>query len=182
MPRRIRGRGQGGAGAHAGRQPRGPRGQARCRQPAEPERRLAAQRDWTHWTRKQVAEAVKGLRHTGGSGCILDTVELLDKSKVECSITTKKGVRALYYEMDLEVSWKGRAAPRLRPQEGSGELDGVIRVYNIAHDTTFQLGGPATPSRASAFSCPTQQVQVVRLRARRPPRTTPTQPEGPDLH
>jgi tetratricopeptide (TPR) repeat protein len=114
--------------------------------PLNPSGDYLAERDWTHWTRAQVAEAVKGLRHTGGSGCILDTVELLDKSKVECSITSKKGVRALYYEMDLEVKWRGRAGPRLRPREGSGELDGVIRVYNIAHDTKFELGGDENTS------------------------------------
>lgn len=72
--------------------------------------------------------------------------ELKEESKVQASITTKKGSRALYYEMDLHLTWKAKAARSLAPADGADELPGVIRLYNIAHDTKFELGGDENTS------------------------------------
>lgn len=106
-----------------------------------------AEQDFTHWTRQKVAAALPGLRHKCQSGATIEVVELQeDPSKIQASITTKKGCRALYYEMDLHAIWKGQAAPKLAPKEGPRELQGLIRVYNIAHDTKFELGGDENTS------------------------------------
>jgi len=103
------------------------------------------EQDFSHWTLRKVSEALKGLKHKGNSGCKLETTSLdEEKSKVQASITMKKGQRALYYEMDLHVNWKGIAATNLAT--GSEALPGVIRVYNIAHDTKFELGGDPNTS------------------------------------
>lgn len=102
------------------------------------------ERDFSHLALQQIAEVVKGVRHTGASGCSVETVALDEaKSKIQASITTKKGNRSLFYEMDVLVQWKGCAAPSLKLPDGPGEMTGIIRVYNIAHDTKFQLGGDA---------------------------------------
>jgi len=106
-----------------------------------------AESDLSHWTLGEVREAVRGICHNGQSGCRIEIKELDEKhSKVEASITTKKGKRALYYDMDLHVRWKGTAASKLKPKDGSGELQGMIRVYNIGHDTKFELGGDENTS------------------------------------
>jgi len=105
------------------------------------------EQDFSHWTLRKVSEAVQRLKHKGSSGCTLETVRLdEDQSKIQASITMKKGKRALYYEMDLHISWSGKAASQLKPADGTAELQGVIRVYNIAHDTKFELGGDANTS------------------------------------
>merc|ERR1712007_343636 len=57
-----------------------------------------------------------------------------------------RGKRALYYEMDLHLKYKGYAATKLKPADDDGSLDGLIRVYNIAHDTKFELGGDENTS------------------------------------
>lgn len=102
---------------------------------AVPSESYLAEQDFSHWTLRRVVEALKGLRHSCQSG---GSIELLtldeDSSKVQASVTTKKGTRALYYEMDLHCKWRGTAS-------GGEELMGLVRVYNIAHDTKFELGG-----------------------------------------
>jgi len=105
------------------------------------------EQDFTHWTTRQIQQVVKGIVHSGDSGCRIETGELNeDQSKIQASITSKKGTRALYYEMDLHVSWKGKAAKKLKPEDGPGDLPGVIRIYNIAHDTRFEIGGDENTS------------------------------------
>lgn len=105
------------------------------------------EQDFTHWTKRQLEQVLKGITHRGDSGAVLETVELQESnSKIQASITNKKGSRALYYEMDLHVTWKGRAAEKLAPADGPRELSGLIRVYNIAHDTKFELGGDENTS------------------------------------
>lgn len=105
------------------------------------------EQDFSHWTKRQVQDAVKGITHQGGSGARIEVLELDEnKSKVQASITTKKGKRALYYEMDIHCTWKGKAAKSLALADGPSELQGLIRVYNIAHDTKFQLGGDENTS------------------------------------
>jgi len=95
-----------------------------------------SEQDFTHWTSTRVTEAVKGIKHICQDGGEIEVSGLDEsKSKISAAITNKRGARALYYEMDLHCNWKGRAVG------GAGELDGLIRVYNIAHDTKFELGG-----------------------------------------
>lgn len=102
------------------------------------------ERDFSHLASQRIAEIIKGVKHTGGSGCTVETVDLDEaKSKIQASITTKKGNRSLFYEMDVLVQWKGQAAPSMKPPDGPGEMMGIIRIYNVAHDTKFQLGGDA---------------------------------------
>mmetsp|Transcript_112769 Transcript_112769/g.291498 ORF Transcript_112769/g.291498 Transcript_112769/m.291498 type:complete len:471 (+) Transcript_112769:64-1476(+) len=97
-----------------------------------------AEQDFTHWTRKRVEEAVIGIRHSCQRGGTIEVKELQEQSKVQASITTKRGTRALYYEMDLHCVWKAKVK--------EGEMQGLIRLYNIAHDTSFQLGGDENTS------------------------------------
>lgn len=105
------------------------------------------EQDFTHWTKRQVEQAVKGITHICASGGHIEVLELQEaSSKVQASITTKKGSRALYYEMDLHIAWLGKAAKKLAPADGPREMRGVIRVYNIAHDTKFELGGDENTS------------------------------------
>lgn len=114
---------------------------------ATPNAEYLAEQDYTHWATKKVAEVVKGIMHHGDKGCRIEVLEFQeDKSKVETAITTKKGKRALYYEWDLTVSWKGKAAKSLKPASGPDEMQGVFRLYNIGHDTSFQLGGDENTS------------------------------------
>eukprot|EP00747_Dinoflagellata_sp_TGD_P223229 gnl/TRDRNA2_/TRDRNA2_94841_c0_seq1.p1 gnl/TRDRNA2_/TRDRNA2_94841_c0~~gnl/TRDRNA2_/TRDRNA2_94841_c0_seq1.p1 ORF type:complete len:506 (+),score=148.22 gnl/TRDRNA2_/TRDRNA2_94841_c0_seq1:214-1518(+) len=100
------------------------------------------EQDFSHWARCRISEAVKGIVHKSQGGARIEVTQLDDeKSKIQASITTKKGKRALYYEMDLHLFWTGHASPQLRPANGPDEMKGLIRVYNIAHDTKFELGG-----------------------------------------
>jgi len=100
------------------------------------------EQDFSHWAKKQVLEAIQGIKHKGASGCSIEIVELQEgPSKIEASITTKRGKRALYYDMDLHLKWRGKAGSKLKPNDGSGEMDGLFRLYNIGHDTAFKLGG-----------------------------------------
>lgn len=97
-----------------------------------------AEQDFSHWTMSRVKEAVIGVTHTAENGATIQIVELQEQSKVTASITNKKGKRALYYEMDLHCAWLGKSA--------GNEMKGLIRVYNIAHDTKFELGGDENTS------------------------------------
>lgn len=105
------------------------------------------EQDFSHWAKRQVQEAVKGVSHSCASGGHVEVIELDEsQSKIQAAITTKKGSRALYYEMDLHCTWKGKAAKKLASGDGPDEMKGLIRVYNIAHDTKFQLGGDENTS------------------------------------
>lgn len=96
------------------------------------------EQDFTYWMRKRLSEVVVGVTHMCQSGGNIEVTELQDQSKVQASITTKRGTRALYYEMDLHCGWLAKVK--------EGELRGLIRVYNIAHDTKFELGGDENTS------------------------------------
>mmetsp|Transcript_39061 Transcript_39061/g.72761 ORF Transcript_39061/g.72761 Transcript_39061/m.72761 type:complete len:454 (-) Transcript_39061:120-1481(-) len=98
-----------------------------------------AEQDFSHWTLARVCEAVVGVTHTAQSGATIEVREVQDQStKVSASITNKRGKRALYYDMDLHCLWQGKSAGQ--------EMQGLIRVYNIAHDTKFELGGDENTS------------------------------------
>lgn len=97
-----------------------------------------AEQDFSHWTRKRITETAVGIKYNCETGGVIEVVNFLDQSKVESSITTKRGVRSLYYEMDLHFEWVAKVK--------EGQTKGVIRVYNIAHDTKFMLGGDENTS------------------------------------
>ncbi|CAK9009873.1 unnamed protein product [Durusdinium trenchii] len=97
-----------------------------------------AEQDFSHWALQRVKEGVLGVTHTAQNGATIEIVELQEHSKVSASITNKKGQRALYYDMDLHCAWLGKSA--------GNEMKGLIRVYNIAHDTKFELGGDENTS------------------------------------
>eukprot|EP00929_Paragymnodinium_shiwhaense_P086873 TRINITY_DN47263_c0_g1_i1.p1 TRINITY_DN47263_c0_g1~~TRINITY_DN47263_c0_g1_i1.p1 ORF type:complete len:470 (-),score=133.81 TRINITY_DN47263_c0_g1_i1:93-1502(-) len=106
-----------------------------------------AEQDFSHLAWKKVAEALPGVAHLGQKGTKVEIVDLQESdSKVQACIATKRGKRALYYEMDLSVRWKGTCAAALKPKDGDGTLNGIMRVYNIAHDTKFELGGDENTS------------------------------------
>mmetsp|Transcript_9884 Transcript_9884/g.16379 ORF Transcript_9884/g.16379 Transcript_9884/m.16379 type:complete len:463 (-) Transcript_9884:56-1444(-) len=115
---------------------------------AVPSESYIKEQDFSHLARKKVMEALDSeIRHKSENGTEV-VLTCMDEanSKVEASIVTKQGSRSLYYEMDLSCKWKGKAAPKLKPAGEDGELLGVIRVYNIAHDTKFELGGDQNTS------------------------------------
>lgn len=123
-----------------------------------PSQDYLTEQDYSHWTRKQVADAVVGLKHKPKSGGQIEVLELQEASKVEASISTKRGKRSLYYEMDLHCQWKAKVK--------DGEMMGMIRVYNIAHDTKFELGGDENTSYIYALGWDQRQTGqwVVDLR------------------
>jgi len=96
------------------------------------------EQDWTHWTRKRISEVVVGVTQKIASGGNIEVKSFMDQSKVQAAITTKRGKRALYYEMDLHCTWEAKAK--------NGEMKGVFRLYNIGHDTSFKLGGDENTS------------------------------------
>lgn len=101
-----------------------------------------SEQDFSHWARQQITQVIVGIVHKGASGCHVEIKEVVQQpSKVSASITTKRGNRALYYDIDLHMKWKGRPGPKLKRPDDPDEIDGLIRVYNIAHDTKFELGG-----------------------------------------
>lgn len=100
------------------------------------------EQDFSHWARQKVIEAMKGITYDAPSGAHIEVIGLQEgPSKIEASITTKRGKRALYYDMDLHLKWRGQTSSKLKPPDGSGEMDGLFRLYNIGHDTSFKLGG-----------------------------------------
>eukprot|EP00913_Durusdinium_trenchii_P009504 g8933.t1 len=108
-----------------------------------------AEQDFSHWALQRVKEGVLGVTHTAQNGATIEIVELQEHSKVSASITNKKGQRALYYDMDLHCAWLGKSAGSLDQAKGHycpNEMKGLIRVYNIAHDTKFELGGDENTS------------------------------------
>ena len=61
-------------------------------------------------------------------------------SDIHVSIKEKRGKRALYYDLTLNMSWRGKSRVG-RGKESYGSMDGVLRMYNIGQDTKFELGG-----------------------------------------
>ena len=78
-----------------------------------------------------------GLEHRAKDG-VLRVTSLDAASSLSCSVTTKRGARSLYYEADLRMAWEATGAKTTTA--------GVLRVYNIAHETRFQLGGDPNTS------------------------------------
>ena len=97
------------------------------------------EQDYSHWATGRLRDAVIGVCHTCSNGATIEITDLqAQPTKISVAITNKKGKRALYYDMDLHLLWRGRCA--------DGEMQGLIRVYNIAHDTKFELGGDENTS------------------------------------
>eukprot|EP00928_Gymnodinium_smaydae_P039594 TRINITY_DN27012_c0_g2_i1.p1 TRINITY_DN27012_c0_g2~~TRINITY_DN27012_c0_g2_i1.p1 ORF type:complete len:454 (+),score=133.70 TRINITY_DN27012_c0_g2_i1:231-1592(+) len=105
------------------------------------------EQDFSFWAKKRLNEVVRDLTHTAESGAKIKLGNMNEEqSKVSAAITCKRGDRALYYDFDLHFAWQGTAAKKLRPTDGPGEMNGIIRVYNIGHDTSFKLGGDENTS------------------------------------
>ena len=61
-------------------------------------------------------------------------------TEVHASIKEKRGKRALYYDLTLTMRWTGKS--RLgRSKDSYGQMDGILKMYNIGQDTKFELGG-----------------------------------------
>merc|ERR1719161_2383054 len=80
---------------------------------------------------------MKGLTHSCKNGArMVGKVFDEEESKVEVSITTKAGKRALYYNIDMTLGWVGFSAPV--PGQNDKKCVGMIRIWNIAHDTKLR--------------------------------------------
>eukprot|EP00811_Abedinium_folium_P033324 NODE_6298_length_1684_cov_15.834297.p1 GENE.NODE_6298_length_1684_cov_15.834297~~NODE_6298_length_1684_cov_15.834297.p1 ORF type:complete len:461 (+),score=188.63 NODE_6298_length_1684_cov_15.834297:73-1455(+) len=105
------------------------------------------ERDFSHWTRRKLEQALIGVTHKAENGARVEVVSIDEgSSKIQASVTMKRGQRSLFYDLDLKLNWKGKAATALKPNDGPGEMDGIMRLYNIAHDTKFELGGDENTS------------------------------------
>jgi len=90
-------------------------------------------------------EAV-GLRHTwqdtrgptgGAEGHVVVTGLDAAHSEIHASIKEKRGKRSLFYDLSLWLQWTATS----KAAGAGGEMTGVIKLYNVAQDTRFQLGG-----------------------------------------
>ena len=57
---------------------------------------------------------------------------------MEASVTVKHGHKSLYYNMDVHCGWTGTSK-----LGAGGEYQGIVRIYNVSHETSFNLGGDA---------------------------------------
>ena len=99
------------------------------------------EKDYSYWFRKELGARLKGVKHRFPSGGIIRTLGLHEASNQDISATVKvkNGKRALFYELDVTAEWvcetvKGRT------------LKGIVRLYNIAQDTSYCPGGDQNTS------------------------------------
>jgi tetratricopeptide (TPR) repeat protein len=90
----------------------------------------------TSWLQRELVK----VEHTWADGSVkadqLDTRQ----SEIHASIKEKRGKRALYYDLTLVFNWSGKS--RLGRGKGNyGEMQGIMKMYNIGQDTKFELGG-----------------------------------------
>ena len=85
-----------------------------------------------------LAERLAEMEHRWDGGSINVKGLNRQQSDVHASIKEKRGKRSLFYDLTLMISWHGKAQCG---GDGYGEMDGVLRMYNIAQDTRFCLGG-----------------------------------------
>lgn len=90
----------------------------------------------TGWLRNQLTAC----KHTWGDGEIEVTQLDTQQSDIHVSIKEKRGKRALYYDLTLVMRWTGKS--RLgRGRDSYGQMEGILKMYNVGQDTKFELGG-----------------------------------------
>lgn len=90
----------------------------------------------TSWMQREIVQ----VEHTWADGSA--KVDQLDtrQSEIHASIKEKRGKRALYYDLTLMFNWSAKS--KLGRGKGSyGEMQGIMKMYNIGQDTKFELGG-----------------------------------------
>ena len=89
-----------------------------------------------------LAKEVCGLEHSwadgpGDKGQVKVTALEKGKSDIHASIKEKRGKRSLFYDLSIWLKWTATA----QSAGTKGEMQGVLKLYNVAQDTRFQLGG-----------------------------------------
>jgi hypothetical protein len=111
-----------------------------------------------------VGSAVAELRWWG--------VRLQARADVHATVKIKEGRRALYYDMDISVSWEGVVKPKgLEATADSTtwhRTRGVLRLYNIGQDTQYSPGGDPSTSYMYCLGFTTEQgawMDIIREEA-----------------
>eukprot|EP00667_Euglena_gracilis_P009735 EG_transcript_9900 len=114
--------------------------------------------DYSFTTKKKLKEVLAGV-YTHVKGCRVSLREMVDApSKVNVSVMSKRGQRALFYDFDLLFAWEGTSK---KGRDTEGKFGGYIRLYNIGQDTKFELGGlPETSWMYSLGFKPEHQASV----------------------
>ena len=90
----------------------------------------------TTWLRRELTEC----KCKWSDGEIKVTSLESGGTEVHASIKEKRGKRAMYYDLTLVMRWQGKS--RLgRGKDSYGQMDGILKMYNIGQDTKFELGG-----------------------------------------
>lgn len=110
------------------------------------------ERDYSNIFLSRIQKNVKEVQVDLGQAAFVQLVKCLcDQSSVSLSVTTKRGKRALYYDIDLVCSWEAhppQAFFDISPSCGSdGEHEehrqpvmGTMRLYNVSQETKYQPG------------------------------------------
>uniref|UniRef100_A0A7S2DKE3 Uncharacterized protein n=1 Tax=Haptolina brevifila TaxID=156173 RepID=A0A7S2DKE3_9EUKA len=85
-----------------------------------------------------LAKELCELKHTWKDGEVKVTALNRNQSDIHASIKEKRGKRALYYDLTLMVNWTGKSK---LGRSSHSEMQGVMKMYNVAQDTKFALGG-----------------------------------------
>ena len=86
------------------------------------------------WRRTEPAD--KGIEGKVEGKVTITALEL-DKSEIHASIKEKRGKRSLFYDLSMQLKWSASS----EAAGTSGEMYGVLKLYNVAQDTRFELGG-----------------------------------------
>eukprot|EP00906_Rhabdomonas_costata_P020682 RCo030108 len=120
--------------------------------------------DYSFRVRQRLDELLKdqGCPTPSGGRITLKT-GLTGETKISASWLAKGGsTGALYYDFVLHMGWKGTSRKGRPKDADSGVMEGMIRLYNVGQDTSYNPGGhpsvsymyslgfPASPSRAHA--------------------------------
>lgn len=94
--------------------------------------------DYSHTTKKQLRGALAGV-YTHQRGCRVALKEMVEKeTKIAVSVMSKDYERRLFYDFDILCAWEGTSK---KGRETEGTFGGFIRLFNIAQDTKFEIGG-----------------------------------------
>lgn len=110
------------------------------------------ERDYSNIFLSRIQKSVKDVQVDLGHGAFVQLVKCLsDQSSVSLSVTTKRGKRALYYDIDLVCSWEAHPpqasfdiSPSSSPDDENEEqrqpVTGTMRLYNVSQETKYQPG------------------------------------------
>ena len=122
---------------------------------ALPQFATVAEQDFSHWSTRELSARLAGLRHERAGTTVVIGRLVVERSEIHASIKEKRGVRALYYDLDLMCTWEGHCAIG-RGSEPPGCIKGEFRLYNVGQDTKFQDGGDEATSYLFSLGFPLQ--------------------------